>query len=185
MTHADHALAHLLQDPHHMPAGLGLATAGAYGADRDDRALGGQHGVGSTDDDEIGAGGSHLGGLVHDLHVGHVTVGKGHQIDLFSPDQFHQLIVGNNRDALGIAAARQLGRIDPAVDIGNLGGGETDHFVAWVVAEVDIEIVKIPARGPHDDHFLDHAHLLGGYLKSARTMDRSFITLQYRPKATF
>jgi hypothetical protein len=61
-----------------------------------------------------------------------------------------------NGDAVRIPASGELRGVDPAVDIGYLRRRESDDLVTVVVSEIDVEIVKVSTRGPHDDHFLHH-----------------------------
>ena len=140
------------------PARLGLSAAGADGADRNDRLVRREHGVEGADDDKIGAGRSDDRGLVHHFRVGHIAVGKGHQVHTMLLDHVKQPVVCMNRDAFRVKTAGQLCRIPAPFDIRDLGGGKTDHAIPLVVPEIDVEIVKIPAGGPHDDDVFHQFH---------------------------
>ena len=75
------AVAHLLQQPHHLARCLALAAPRAHGADGHDGFVALEHGVVGADKAEIGASGQHPrtevhGGLVRDIGVGH-----GHLVD--------------------------------------------------------------------------------------------------------
>jgi hypothetical protein len=91
-------------------------------------------------------------------------IGRGFIADLFHHagyhlvlvDQFHQPTVWKDGNTLGISIARQLRRVDTTIDIGNLGGGESHNLVPVVFPKIDVEIVEIPAGGPHDDHLFLH-----------------------------
>jgi hypothetical protein len=61
-----------------------------------------------------------------------------------------------NRNTIGVKFAGKLGRIETTGYIRNLSGGKRDNIVTLVIFEIDIEIMEIPAGGPHDDYFLDH-----------------------------
>ena len=90
---------------------------------------------------------------MHDVFVGDVAVGEidlGHAVLL---DQGVELFLGEDGDAVGIELAGQDGRVFPAVDVGNLGGGEGDDLEIRIVAEVGVEVVEIAAGRAHDDDF--------------------------------
>ena len=152
---ADHHRAQppFFQNPADPAGGLGLAAAGPDRADGDDRLGRFDHGVGRGQEDEVGPGGRDQRGLVHHLDVGDVGVGKGGQVDFMIPDQIDQGVFGVNRDALGVKLTGQLGRVAPAVNVRDLGGGETDDPVAGVVSKVNVEVVKIPTGRPDDNYF--------------------------------
>ncbi len=105
---------------------------------------------------EIGPRRQHPGSFVHDLGMGQVAVGEHHNVRLVVPDQVGQLLLGTDGDAFGVQLAGQGGGIHFSFDSGNLRGSEGDDVVMVVVAEEDVEVVKIPPRRPHDDDFLFH-----------------------------
>ena len=71
-------------------------------------------------------------------------------------DQSCQILFRVDWNSVGIETACQFGRIASSFNVGNLSGGESDNFVTLIVSEIDIEIVKIPPCGTHDDNVLDH-----------------------------
>jgi hypothetical protein len=52
----------------------------------------------------------------------------------------------------GIIGPGEFRRISPVGDIRDLSRSEGDHPVRWTVSEEGVEIVKIPAAGPEDNH---------------------------------
>ena len=157
MAHHHRLLSQAAQDLADFPGRRRLAAAGADGADGNHRLGGREHGLGRAGEQKIGPGGHHLGGLVHQLHMGDVTVGKDHQIDPVVPDQGGQVFLRVKRDACRVKGTRQLRGIDAIVHQGNLGGGKGQHPVVGIILEKQVEIVKIPARRPHDDDFFGHS----------------------------
>jgi len=87
---------------------------------------------------------------VHHVGVGHIGVGEDYLFDLVFLDQIHQLFFGVNGDSGGIEPASQFRRVGAPLDIGDLRGGEGDHLVIRVVAEENVEVVKIAPGGAHD-----------------------------------
>jgi hypothetical protein len=69
-------------------------------------------------------------------------------------DKIVQLAFILDRNTLRVQLARQHRRVPAAVDIGNLGGGESYDLDKVVVAVERIEIMEIAARRAHDNHFL-------------------------------
>jgi hypothetical protein len=129
VAHRDHGQPPAAQDFADLARGLGLAAARAHGADRDHRALGAQHGVLGADEQEIRAERLDQGGLVHQLHVGHVGVGEDHQVGRVRADERGQLGFGPDGDALGVARPGQLRRVDASADAADLGRGEGGYAV--------------------------------------------------------
>ncbi len=80
---------------------------------------------------------------MHYVLVGDVAVGEDSLVDIVILNQLLEVVLGVDRDTVGVQIAAQLGRIRAAVDVGNLRSGERDDFVALIVAEVDVEVVKI------------------------------------------
>ena len=142
----------------HLAGGLALARAGPDGADGDDGLAALDHRVAGAEEDEVGAGGQDLGGLVHDVLVGDVAVGEMDVVDLVGGDELVELGLGVDRDALGIELAGQGRGILAAFDVRDLGGGEGDDLVVGIVAEEGVEVVEVAPGGAHDDD-LFHAAL--------------------------
>ena len=157
MADGGHAAALGLEDLGHLARGLALAAPGADGADRDHRPGALDHGVLGAEQDERGARGLDLAGLVHDVLVGHVAVGEIDLGHVEFADERVELFLGVDGDAVRIELSGQDGRILAAFDVGNLGGREGHDLEVRVVPEVGVEIVEIPARGAHDDDFF-HAY---------------------------
>ncbi len=67
-------------------------------------------------------------------------------------DDVLELGLGPDRDADRIPVPGQLVRVDAAVDVRDLGGGERHHLVRVRVAEEDVEVVKVAAGSADDDH---------------------------------
>ena len=99
---------------------------------------------------EIRPGGVHDGSLVHHIFMRHIAVGEDDLVHLVLVDQVDQFALGVDRDAFWVQLASQFGRVGAAFDIGDLGGGESDHLVIRVVAEEDVEIVEVASGGAHD-----------------------------------
>ena len=59
-----------------------------------------------------------------------------------------------NLDPLRVALPGQFGGVFSPIDIGNLSGGKTDHMVRGVVAIQAVEVVEVPAGGPHNQNIL-------------------------------
>src|SRR5215467_13621986 len=61
-----------------------------------------------------------------------------------------------DRDAIGVARARQHRRVRAARYERDLGGGEGDYLMVRAVAVGDVEVVEVAAGGPHDQHAPGH-----------------------------
>src|SRR3990170_3489518 len=83
-----------------------------------------------------------------------VTVGENDLVDALSADDIDQVALGEDWDPLGIELAGQLGRVDTPLDVRDLSGGEGDHLVILIVAEVHVEVVEVATGGPHDQYTL-------------------------------
>jgi hypothetical protein len=140
-----------LQEPRQPSRGLGLARAGAHGADRDDRHLGRDHRPPRAEKREIGARGDGDGGLVHDMGVLDIAVGEHHLVDPVLPADAGEIVLRQDRNAVRVAAAGERGRIGPAGDARDLGGGERHHLEGRIVAKRDIEVMEVAPGGTHDD----------------------------------
>ena len=105
---------------------------------------------------EVGPGRDRCRSAVHHVFVQNVTVREHDVIDLMLADELHQLLFRLDGDSLGIKMSGQLGRIASVIDVRNLGGGEGDDLVCGIVAIQDVEVVKIPPGGTHDEDFSFH-----------------------------
>ena len=151
MADDDHLLPHLLEQVAHVAGGLALATAGAHGADGDDRLAALQHRRPAAHQTEIGPGRHHQRAAVHHVLVGHVGVGEHHLIHFPLADQRRQFRLRVDGNPVGVQFPGQFGGVSPPLDVGYLGGGEGDHLVGRVVAEIDVEVVEVAPGGSHDD----------------------------------
>jgi hypothetical protein len=82
--------------------------------------------------------------------VSHIAVSENDLVDRFLTDQSGQVLFGVDRDALGIKSASQFWRVIAPLDVGDLRGSESDHFVIWVLPEINVEVVEITPCGAHD-----------------------------------
>jgi len=147
-----HAQARIQQQPADPAAGLALPGAGTDRADGHHRLGGAQHRGAGADQPEVRAGGQRDRRLVHDVLVGEVAVGQHDLVDLVVADDRRQLLLRQDRDAVGVVAAGQRGWVGAAGDPGDLGGGEGDHPGLRVVAEDGVEVVEVAPAGAHDHH---------------------------------
>ena len=112
-----------------------LAASGAhraYGNDWDRRldlrVLGSQK-------PEIGVRSHRARGKMHQVLVGNVAVGKHHRANLILSDQFLDIFLFEDRNAIRIEASGKLRRIAAPRNIGDLSGRECDHLVVGIIAE--------------------------------------------------
>jgi hypothetical protein len=89
---------------------------------------------------------------VHHVLVGHVRVREDHLVDLALPHDSLQLGLGHDRDPVGVAVAGELGRVDAAVDVRNLGRREPHHLVLVAAAVDEVEVVEVAPCGADDEH---------------------------------
>ena len=150
MTDGGHLVAHVAQDQRNPAGGLALAGTGAHGADRHDRLGRFDLGVLRAHQAEIRAGSIHQRGLVHDNLMRHVAVGKDHLVDLQGLDQFDQVALRMDRDALRVLLAGQRSRVFALIDVRDLGGGESNDFVVGIIPEESVEIMEIAPCSAHD-----------------------------------
>ena len=105
--------------------------------------------------------------------VGHIAVAEHRRVDLCTAHQLLQLALGKNRNSGGIARPRQTRRIAAILNVGNLRRSEGDNFIGRVLAEVDVEIVKIAPGSAHDDDSLHHCSLPSSVTTKIRRINRS------------
>lgn len=149
----DDFLAGLEQGVDNLARGLALAAAGAHGGDADQGLVALDGHLGTAEQGEAGPGGVDDGGLVHHVLVGHVGVGEDDGVDAVGGDQLFDLAFVVDRDTVGVELAGELGRVLAAVDVGDLGGGESDDLELLVVAEVGVEVMEVASGGAHDEDF--------------------------------
>ena len=136
------------------PAGLALAGTTAGGAHRDDGLPAPKRCDALADQAEVGAGRDHPRREVHHVRVGDVGVREHHFVHAVRPDQLIQLGLRHDRDAGGVAVARQIGWVGAAVDVRDLRRGEGNDVHTGIVTEHDVERVEVASAGPSDDHAL-------------------------------
>ncbi len=81
-----------------------------------------------------------------------VAVGKDCLVHVVLPDKLLKLILGIDRNPVGIKLSCEYRRVRSPGDVRNLRGRESYDIVPFIVAEVDIEIVEVAPRSAHDDH---------------------------------
>ena len=82
------------------------------------------------------------------------------RVDSPAANEILQVILGLDRDALRIEGTGEGRRVPAALDLGDLGGGKSDHVVVAVFAEENVEVVEVPARGAQDHQSSRHDFLL-------------------------
>ena len=88
---------------------------------------------------------------MHHVLVRDVRVREDDLVDALVADEPLELVLGDDRDPGGVAVARQLGRVDAAVDVRDLGGGERDDLDVLAAPVEEVEVVKIAPGGADDD----------------------------------
>ena len=89
---------------------------------------------------------------MHHVLVGHVRVREDDLVDPVRADKSLELAFGPDGDAVGVQVACERRRIDAAVDVGDLGRGEGDHFVLLAAAVDEVEVVEVAAGRSHDQY---------------------------------
>ena len=95
---------------------------------------------------------------MHHVAVIDVGVGENDLIDFEPRDELREVLLGEDRDTLGVERARQGGGEPAGLDPGDLRRGERPHDDGGVVAEPDEEVEEVPPRGSHDQHVPRLAH---------------------------
>ena len=88
-----------------------------------------------------------------------IRVSEDDLVDVVLVDELRQLLLGPDRDPVRVQRAGERGRIDAVVDAGDLRRREGDDVGVRIVAEGDVEVVKVASAGSHDDD-LAHFSLL-------------------------
>ncbi len=158
------ALAHCAQDANDAAAGLALACARARGADGNHGLGGFHHGVLGAKQHEVGAHGHGANPRAHDVLIGDIAVREDGQIGACFREHALEIGLGFNGNPLRIQRSCQRRGIAATVDVGDLGGREGHHLIIGVIAEEDVEVVKIAPGGTHDHNLagilLRHCSLL-------------------------
>src|SRR5690606_35576817 len=103
--------------------------------------------------------------------MGQIAVCEDHEVHVVLVDQFFDFGFGMDLDPVGIEAASQFGGVFLIIDAGNLSGGEGHNFIILIVAEEDVEIVKITSCRTHDDYSAFHSLLLDFYISISYRAD--------------
>ncbi len=147
----DDPLAEALEQPRDVAGGLRFADTGANRGDGDEGLGRLDHGPRRRADAEVGAPPDDFARLVHDIGVRHIGVREPHFVDIMFADDLLEIGFGEDRDAFGIERTRDLRRIDPVLDVGDLRRRESDDVILLVVPVETVEIVKIATGRAHDD----------------------------------
>jgi hypothetical protein len=131
---------------------LALARAGAHRADRDAGLRRGEHRVARREQDVVGARGEHARADVHHVLVGDVRVREDDLVDPVVAHELHEPALRQDRDPVGVLVARELARVDAALDVRDLRRREGDDLDVVAAAVDDVEVVEVPARSPGDHH---------------------------------
>jgi hypothetical protein len=99
----------------------------------------------------------HAAGLVHHELVGHVAVCEDDPVDLLAREDPFELRLRDDVDAVRVERTRELRRVAPAIDPGNLGRRERDDLDVGVVSVHDVEVMEIAPCRAHD-HDLQAVH---------------------------
>src|SRR2546422_6867110 len=91
------------------------------------------------------------GDSVSDVRVVDVGVCEDARLGTEPLDEPRELFFRKNRDSFGVQVPREGGRILQSLDPRDLRGGERDDVVRRIVAEIDVEIMEVAARGAEDD----------------------------------
>jgi hypothetical protein len=89
---------------------------------------------------------------MHNFHMGEVTVRKDHLLNSLALDNVRKVFLRKDRNSFGIQRPRQLRRKKPVFDSGNLSSCEGHHLHSSMIAVIDLKIMKIPSRCPHNDN---------------------------------
>jgi hypothetical protein len=109
MAHRHHAQASVEERPADLARGLALPAARAHGADADDGHARLEHRAASAEQDVVRSARDRPRSEVHDVTVRDVAVGEDHLVDVQVADELLEVLLGMDRDALGIAGPREPG----------------------------------------------------------------------------
>ena len=145
------ALPRLAQEVRDVPRRLALAGARAHGADRDHGLLRRDHRRARAEQLVVGPRGHGHGADVHDVLVRDVGVGEDDLVHVLAAHQVGQLLLGEDRDPVRVARARQRSRVDAAFDVRDLRRREGDHLHVVASPVDDVEVVEVAAGRTGDD----------------------------------
>ena len=89
---------------------------------------------------------------MHHVLVRDVRIAEHDLADLALAHDLLELGLGDDRDPVGIARPRQLGRVHAAVDVRDLGRREAHHLVLVAAAVDEVEVVEVAPCGADDEH---------------------------------
>jgi hypothetical protein len=87
---------------------------------------------------------------MHDVLVRHVAVREDDFIDNAGTAKLVEFGLVDNRYAIRIEPASELGRISPPRDSGYLSRCKSDNLAPRIIAIDDVEVVKIATRSAED-----------------------------------
>jgi len=151
VAYDDDLLPVMHEDLRESPRRLAFPTPRAHGCDRDDGDVRNQHRPARPEEDEVRAERVRDRGPVKDIVVVHVGVREDDLVDIEPHDQGRQVLLREDRDAVGVEGTCEGRGEPPALDAGDLRRGETPHADARVVLVPDEEVEEVAARGPHDE----------------------------------
>jgi hypothetical protein len=143
-----HAASQVVQNSSNSATGLTLAGTGSCRANSHDghRCL--EHGLARAEEQIIRAGGHHCRAKMHYVFMRDVAVAEDCCVHIQIFDELRKIVFRFDGNTIGVALARQSRRIQSPFDIRNLRCRKGNHFVCWVVAKVNIEVMKITSCSP-------------------------------------
>src|SRR3989442_430359 len=163
MADDDDPLALGPQDPRDPARGLALPAPRADRAHRDDGHLRLQHRLFGAEEEEFRPVRVREGDSMPDVRVVDVGVSEDACLRTESLDEPWELFFRKDRDSFGVLFPREGGRILPSLDPRDLRGGKRDDVVRRIVAEIDVEVMEVAARGAEDDDPSRLRHGLGSH----------------------
>ena len=131
----------------HEPRNGTLAAAGSHRAHGNHGNDGFHLGASGTEEPEIRASRDAARGKMHHRGMGYIAIGKHNHVDAFALDHFFQIVFFHDGNPVGISAPSENRWITAASNVGNLRCSERDHMKLRMIAENDIEVMKISACG--------------------------------------
>ena len=87
---------------------------------------------------------------MHDVHMGHIAIGKHHLVNLSGSAQCLQLGFVDDRHAIGVEPACEFRRVMAPGNPRDLCRRERDNFDRWIVAIDDVKVMKVAACSTQD-----------------------------------
>ena len=94
---------------------------------------------------------------MHQRRIGHVAVGKGHNIDLLIADNLFHPVFFQDGNAFGVKVSRQFCGITSSSNVGDLCGSEGNYVEVGVVTKDYVEVVEISSSRTKDEDSLHSA----------------------------